>query len=876
MISRPHLESRLEAGANQGMVVVSGPAGSGKTLLLASWAQQRGEAPAWLNVEPEDGEPERFWTAVLHALQASPGLASGPLASVHAPPRFDPRFVSFLVDACQQLSDPVVLVLEDLHLLTGTASMASLAQATRRGLGNLHLVISTRTDPPLPLQRLRIHEQLTEIRAADLAFDVSETVQLLAQYDLHLHPQQLQTLLERTEGWVTGLRLAGLALAGRDDVEEAVQNLAGDHRNVADFFVEEVLDQLSPRLMDFLLDTCLPRRMCADLANELTMRRDGQVVLAELERDNLFVVALDDRRSWYRYHHLFGELLRHRLMASSPEKVRELNLVAASWFAQHGDPLEAARHLAEAGAWSDLARFVMRYAGEQLLGVERHELVEVLQRMPDWLVLRDSEVATAAAMAAYGEYDVQRLRGHIGEARGMTHVLTGLDAAVVDALLTTLQAIDAWLEGDAAGQSEFAAAALDKLDRLPPAAIPAASAYRGKLTFLLGAGRLWTGYLDEADALLSQLERSHASHDNLPPVLAVHLHSNLAVLRAFQGRMREAQRQAEIALGLAERSGWLLLPQSAMALLAQAVVALIRGEEERAGGLLERCAASLGDLQDRYTLAGLAMVRARIELGTGRPAAAAASIAALRTGPGSWRMPWFLERWSDLLGAEIALGAGSPEEAEVLRSRLADGWDAGRPEAHRVVLLARAHLVANQPEACLETLRCVTEGARLDLVPTVDAWVVSALAHDRLRQDADALSSLERALALAEAEGIIRPFVVSGQRMRALLDRHRHVFPEHHAFVERVLARLGVDGVPATLQVALLEPLTNRERSVLQLLPTMMSNNEIADELSVSVNTIKVHLKSLYRKLGVKSRRQAVARARMLGLLEPGRVPVPV
>jgi LuxR family maltose regulon positive regulatory protein len=795
---------------------------------------------------------------------------------MHAPPRFDPRFVLRLLDACEELPRPVVLVLDDLHQLAGTPAMGSLAEATRRGLGNLHLVIATRMDPPLPLQRLRLSDELTEIRGEDLAFNAPECVQLLGHYDLVLRPEQLHTLLHRTEGWATGLRLAALALLASHDVDRAVAELAGDHRNVADFFVEEVLDHLPTDVVDFLLDTCVPRRICAGLATTLTGRRDAQAVLTELERDNLFVVALDGRRAWYRYHHLFGDLLRHRLVANNPDRVRELHLVCASWFAEHDDHLETAWHLAEAAAWGDLARYTTRCAAANLLGVERHALVQLLHRMPGWLVLRDPDAATAAAIAAYGEYDLQALRGHVAEARGMQHVLGGLDAQVVDAVLTTLEALAAWMDGDAELQAETATAALDRLGRLTTAALPALPAYRGKLNIVLGIGRMWSGHLDEADEVLTHTERSFAAQDGVPPVLSVHLHSNLAVLRAFQGRLREAQREADIALSVAERSGWLFLAQSGMALLAEAVIAMVRGEYERCAEVVERARASLLDLQDPFALAALVLVQARVELATGKVAAAAATLAQLRTGPHSWRLPWFLQRWSELVELEIALAAGDADRRDALQEHLENSWDSARPEAHRISLVARAHVAANRPEQALAVLECITQSAPRDLIPTVDGWVVCALAHDRLRQDADALEALERALDLAEDEGIVRPFLLSGHRLAVLLERQQQVHNDHQAFVQRLLSRFGSEAnhtvVPA---LPLVEPLTNRERSVLQLLPTMMSNSEIADQLSVSVNTVKVHLKSLYRKLGVKTRRQAVVRARALGLIEAGSVVVP-
>ncbi len=850
-VARPRLLHRLDEGMSRGMVLVTGPAGSGKTLLLAAWADATRTTPAWLTVEPEDAEPERFWTRVLQALQASPALRpDDALAGLHAPPTYDPRFVRVLLEACQASREPLVLVVEDLHLLTGTPTMASLGDAVRRGLGTLRLLVSSRAEPTLPLQRLRLRGELTEIHADDLSFDATETVALLGQYDLHLRPHQLQILLGRTEGWAAGVRLAALALATRTDLDEAVAELAGDHRSVGDFFVEEVLDQLPRPLVEFLLDTSVPRRVCADLANALTGRTDAQEVLDDLERRNLFVVALDDHRQWYRYHHLFADLLRHRLGAVPGVRERELHKIAASWFAEHGDPLAATRHLADAGAWGDLARYATRAAGASILGVDRYAVAEVLERVPDELVLRDAEVATAAALASYARYDVVALRAHLKEAHSRLHELHGPAEAATSATLMLLEAVACWLSGDVECQVAAAETAHAQLGRLSPAAFPAVATYRSGAGLMLGIGRLWSGAFEEAEEVLTATLRTVQGHGMAAPVLAVQLHGHLAILRSFQGRLREAAAEAAAARSVVERSGWLFLPQASMALLAEAVVALLQAKEDDCAAALDRCRTALGERDDRYTASAVALVQVRLLAAEGRPAAAKAALQELRrsrgaTGP----RPRFLDRWAELVSLEVALASDDADDRDRLVHRLDAGWDGVRPEADRLVLQARARLQANQPDAALATLAplLVTEPA--DLVPQIEVWVVAALAHDRRRADAEALACLERALALAEPEGVARPFLLAGERMVALLERDQQVHSTHQPFAHGLLARLRGPGADADSgSVALLERLTNREQSVLQLLPTMMSNGEIAEELFVSVNTVKVHLKSLYRK----------------------------
>ncbi|MGN6576188.1 MAG: LuxR C-terminal-related transcriptional regulator [Nocardioides sp.] len=868
LVPRLRLVERVEEGAEKGIVLVSGPAGAGKTMLLASWAEQRHPTAAWLSIEPEDADPVRFWIRVLEALQASPAVSpSSSLGTLRPPPVLDRRFASRLLAACNEQPRPLTLVLDDLHLLIGSPTMDALAEATRRGLGKLHLVVSTRADPPLPVQRLRLAGRVTELRAADLAFDRSEAALLLAQDDVHLEPAQLDSLLKSTEGWAAGIRLAAMSLHGKD-VDQAIDELAGSHRTVADYFSEEVLNRLSPEMSQFLIRTSLPRRICADLAHSLTGREDSQQLLVQLERENLFVVALDDRRLWYRYHHLFGDLLRQRLATEAPAEREELNRLAAHWFATHGDPIESARHLAEAGAWQELARFTIRTAGAGILGVERHILADLLGRMPASLVTSDPEVATAAAVGAYARYDAASVHAHVSRARALLDDLAPADRELIEAVLVTLEAIAAWIEGDPEGEVRLARDALQRLTPITTAEMPALAAFRSGVTIVLGMGLLWSGRLDEADTVLTGTLRAVTEAQVVNPVLAVHLHGHLAALRAFQGALREADREARRTLEVAEASGWLYLPQSSTAYLAEGLIRLIRGDYEGCAVSIERGMACIAELGDPVAETGLTLARARLDLSTGNPSAALDALARLRRRASAWRMPWFLARWCDVVEMEAALADADPEARATALDLLRSDWGRERPEAHRVVLVARALLADNEPAEALTLLSRVTTAPGTDLVPAVEAWLLTALAQDRLRNDADASAALGRALTLAEPEGIVRPFLLAPERTRALLLRHQQLSGRHQEFTDRLLAGVGERSSQLGTELDLLEPLTNRERSVLLLLPTMMSNKEIADELFVSVNTVKVHLRSVYRKVGASNRREAVLRARALRLLD--------
>lgn len=867
-IVRERLIDRIERGVKAGIVVVAAPAGAGKTLLLASWAARRPTPVAWLTVHPDDAEPGQFWGLVVTAIRVSGAVApESTLATMTPPPRFDERFVLHLLDACEELAEPVVLVIDDLHVLGDSPAVRSLADAIQRGLGNLRLIISTRTAPALPLQRLRLRDALTEIQVSDLAFTESEAGDLLRRRDLDLDDAQLATVMERTEGWAAGLRLAALALQGRGDVATAVSLFAGDHRSVADYFVEEVLARQPPDLHHFLLHTCVVRQLCGDLAEALTGHSGGQRMLERLERANLFIVAIDERRAWYRYHHLFLDLLRHRLNAEHPELVEQLHRRAAAWFAEHQEPLEAVRHLAAAGDWPAVARYVNRSAGALLLGADRHALIALLRQIPASVVDTDPEAATAAATTSYASYDAAGVHTHARRARELLHLLDPDAANVVVAILTTLDAIAAWLDQDAETLVLRSTEALKRLGDVSAAEMPSLPMYVAATRVIAAMGLVWTGQLGPAEDSLQGMADSLAARSALTPVIAVHLHGHLAILKAFRGKLRDARQHAQIVKSIAEQSGWLFLPQSAPAELALAVVHLLRDEQAECELAIQRGLSRQGDLPDRFTETALHLAQARLLISSGDIDRARRLVRESRDSAVTWSMPTFLARWYDLVEAEIDLAAG---EAQAVLDRLsvASGQKppGERPRANEVVRRASALLAAARPEEALTTLAPLHASQPPDVAPAVETWVLTAVAEDRRHRDVEAQSALSRALDLAVPEGIVRPFLTYGHQLRHLLLRHQQESAAHGEFVASLIGRL--NGVAGRRDYGpLVEPLTDRERSVLALLPTMMSNHEIATELFVSVNTIKTHLKSLYRKLGVTGRREAVLAARELGEL---------
>ncbi len=875
-VPRDRLSALVEAGVERGLVTVSAPAGSGKTLALAAWASGRSHPVGWLSLEPEDADPQRFWSRVLAALQAVPGLrADETLAGLHPPLRQDARFAAQLVRACQDVSSPPVLVIDEAHQLTGSPALGTLASAVRRGLGRLRLVIAGRADLALPLQRLRLAGELTEVHGADLGFRSGEARELLARHGVRLAQDQLAAVLEKTEGWAAGLRLAALTLEKATDTAAAVAALTGEQRTVADYFVEEVLDDQPEELTEFLLATCVARTVDAELANSLTGREDGQRMLDTLERENLFVVALDDRRGSYRYHHLFGQLLRHRLASLDPARARALHERAAAWFAAHHDPLEAGRHLAWAQEWSGLARSVVHGSGAEMLGHERAVLVDLVRRLPTVRLLEDPEAAAAGAIAAYAALDSDGVAVHAARSRSLLYLLPGAEAAAVEAVLCTVEALTAWRENDTAGLSGSAAAACDRLAGFSRAELPALPTYLLAARIALATGRLWAGRVDDAARLLADLDRDRAASPTTSPVLTAHVQATRALVEALRGEVTAAGRHAQTALDAGEQSGWLSQPPSAMAFVASALVHLERGDREQAREAVQRGHACVGEARDRFVETTLDLVRARLEVLAGDPAAARSSLARLGREQADWPMPAFLRRCAMLVEAEAAVATGAVDQAWLLvaaASTVPGGAETTMQPAP-LLLRARMAMLRRSPQEALQALApWLTQPDDVPLSSVVEAGVLAALAQDRLRQDAAAVSTLRRAVTAAASDGLVRPFLAGDPAVAALLRRVQRTAVTPGGYAADLLQRLEPAGAQP---VAAVQPLTSREQSVLMLLPTMMSNTEIAVELFVSVNTVKVHLKALYRKLGVTNRRQAVARGRELGLLDSPLSPVP-
>ena len=889
LVARSRLIERLSRGAQSKLTLISAPAGFGKTTLLAEWlaAAPAGErSVAWLSLDHGDNEAASFWAYLIAALQtAAPGVGSRALSLLQSPqpPPIEPILATLLNDLGAVTND-VVLVLDDYHEVDAHDIQGGMAYLLDHLPPRVHLVITTRADPALPLGRLRAGGELVEIRAADLRFTPDEAAAYLNDaMGLDLAAGDVAALEDRTEGWIAALQLAALSMQGRDDIAGFIAGFAGDDRYIVDYLVEEVLHRQPEPVRSFLLETSILGQLSGPLCDAVTGRDGGKAMLEALDRGNLFLVPLDDRRRWYRYHQLFADVLRARLLDERPGRVSELHRRASEWFGNSGDTSEAIRHAMAAGdvaRAADLVELAIpatvqqrqeatlrgwlealpdellrvrpvlsnAYAGSLLVRGEVEGVEERLRDAERWLGATDEaaegQAARAGSMVVVDEAAFRRLPGSVavhragqalilGDVAGTAaHARRALDLVAEDDHLARggaagLLALAAWTSGDLEAASGRYAAAMASLEKA------------GHLSDVIGCGlaladiRLAQGRLGEA---LRIFERGLAlATGQGGPVLrgAADMHVGISTILRERDDLEGARRQLLQGGELGEENG---LPQNRnRSRVAMAAIRHAEGDLDGALELLDEAGRLyVGDFSPEVH--PVAAVRARVWIAQGKLSEA--------------------EGWAREHGVTAADELGYVHEFEhatLARLLLAQGT---RDRA--------GHGIGEATELTERLLAAADDGGRKG--SAVDILVVQALARHAGDDPAGALDSLAHALALAEPEGYVRVFVDEGPSMTDLVREaaKRRITP---TYVRRLLAAFGDPGDSARVRQALVEPLSERELEVLRLLATDLDGPAIAAELVVSLHTVRSHTKSIYAKLGVNSRRAAVRRAAELGLL---------
>ena len=866
VVSRPGLFGLLEVAGR--VTEVSAPAGSGKTLLLRSWIEESGlaERAAWVPVQSDERDPQRFWLSVLGALRHT-AAGSTLVRPLTAAPDLDGwAVVERLLADLGGLEDRVWLVIDDVHELGSTEVLRQLELLLMRAPTALRFVLATRHDLRLGLHRLRLEGELTEIRAADLRFSLAEAGALFEAAGIALSGPALGSLYERTEGWAAGLRLAALSLAGHPDPDRFAAEFSGSERTVAEYLLAEVLDRQSEPARRLLLRTSVLERVNGELADLLTGGSDGERLLQQLEQAGTFVAALDARRSWFRYHQLFADLLQLELRGSAAADLPALHAAAAGWYADHGYLVEAVRHAQAAADWGLAARLLSdHWVGFGLtgLGATAHEL---LARFPAGVIAADAELAARMA----GD---ELARGSLEEAeRYLTAATRGLESVPADrrarsqVVLAIVRMRFARQRGDLAAVAEQAQRLLAPAGTADPAELGVGGDLRMLALIDLGIAEMWTARFEEADrhledgiALARQLGR---------PYLEVTGLAHWAQLLSWRSFPLGVQRAVQ-AIELAGRHGWTEEPVTGLAHLALGVAEVAQGRLEEAERSLERAERTLRAEVEPAAGMRLHLGRGILELARGRYPEALAAIGTAERLTTLLVTEHTLARRGKSLRLQALVRLGETQRVEHV---LAEMDRAERDSGEMRIALAALRLAQDDPEAATVALAPVTDGS----VPLtnahlweVQAFLLDATARDALGDAAAARRALERALDLAQPEGLLYPFLADP--VPDLLDRHRRHGTAHAALIADILNVLGGQkpvlrpGEPQGLR----EPLSSAETRVLRYLPTKLSAPEIADQLYLSVNTVKTHMRHLYDKLGVHRRHEAVEQARALGLLAP-------
>jgi LuxR family transcriptional regulator, maltose regulon positive regulatory protein len=866
------------------LVLVSAPAGFGKTTLLSQWLATGDDFAAhvaWLSLDQGDNDLGRFLAHLVAALREGRPEAVAKTTALMETGGDVPveAVLTSLVNDLDQVDGATVVAFDDYHVIDEAAVHDAVAFLLEHLPPRAGIAMATRADPPLPLARLRARAELVELRASDLRFTTAEAdVFLNRVMGLGISTDQVAALDARTEGWAAGLQLAGLSMRGHHQTAGFVEAFTGSHRFVLDYLVEEVLGRLPEDVREFLLATSMLDRLNGPLCDALTGRTDGHQMLDSLDRDNLFVVRLDDQRQWYRYHHLFADALRARLAAEDPDRAPHLHSVAARWYAGH-DLLEDAIAHATAGGDAETAADLIEAALPEAQRLRRSRtIVEWMQALPDEVVRQRPLLGTASAWMRLVEGDLEGVEARLVDAERALEARpaderatsSGNDARrTVPAWIAIYRASVAQARGDAPGTAAHARRAL-------ALAGPEDHVARGGAAGFLGLAAWAAGDVEDAVDTFTQAVASLGAAGNLADELGSTV--VLADMWQARGRPDNARRLYEQALEAAERHPGVPLATTGDLHVGLADVLREHGELDAAGSHLQAGkalgeAASLPENRHRWHLAMAGLLRAHGDLD--------GAVAELDRAE-SLYLPGF---FPDLRPIPAVIA-----RVRIAQGRLGDGWD----WAHRhhvtvaddlsylaefghltLARLLMAQYRADGDPAGLDDalglldrlLASAREAGRGGTV--VDAHLLRALAHDARGEQQQALAQLDHALTEGVRVGYVRQFLDEGAPMELLL-RAAEERPETGGLARAVL-RAGASAVrkagalPAATPTP--EGLSEREVEVLRLLATSLTGPEIAQQLFMSVNTFRTHSRHIFTKLEVKTRRSAVLRAAELDLL---------
>ena len=879
-VLRPRLLERLNEGLERKLTLISASAGFGKTTLVSDWVAGSKRAVAWLSLDEGDKDATRFLMYLTAALQTiAPKIGAGVLDALQSPqPPSSEALLAELLNEISSLPEHFTLVLDDYHIVDSKTVDKALAFLLEHLPPQMHLLIATREDPALPLARLRAKGQLTELRAADLRFTPAEAASFLNQVmDLKLAAEDISALESRTEGWISGLQLAAISMQGHDDISGFIQTFTGSHHFVLDYLMEEVLQQQPESVQAFLLRTSILERMCGPLCDAvlLSPRATGQETLEYLEHANLFIVALDNERRWYRYHHLFADLLRQRLQESMAASggneaggVAGYHIRASQWFEEHGLELEAFQHAAAA---NDVERAERLIQGDDVARHFRGAITPIL----DWLGSLPTSVLDARPWLWWRYASLLLVSG---QTTGVEEMLRAAEAGIdqqsaapddrtrnLIGRIATARAVLALTHYQAEVMITQSRRALETLDagNLP---------LRANVNWTLGIAYIFKGERAAARRALGEARSlSQAAGDVFTSILAL---SGLGLVQELENELVAA---AETYRRVLQLYGDHPLPSASDTYLGLAHIAYEWNDLEAAeqhGQQSLYFARQFDSVIDRYIISEVFL--ARLQLARGDVSGAAAMLAKAEQ---TVREQHFVLRMPEVAAAQVLvlLAQGKLDAAAQLA------------EQHKLPLLqARIQLARGEPSAALALLdafrRQVEAKGWAD--ERLKAMVLQALALYTQGEKDKAVQSLGEALALAEPGGFIRLFVDEGEKMRLLIvdfrfsieKQPREREPQLVDYVDKLMAAFGQ---PATVtqsetsnqkskiqnRKSKIDTLSPRELEILKLIAQGLSNRQISERLFLALSTVKGHSRIIFDKLQVQRRTEAVARARELGLL---------
>ena len=865
LIAREDLVACLDRAAAGPVTIISAPAGSGKTSLLRAWSDRPGRAYRVVFVPVRRGEQDAqvFWLALLNAVRHSPAAASDTEPPT-ATPGFDARTSAGRVfSELADQRDPVIVVIDDLHELNCPESLDQLSRLLGNLPANVNAIVATRHDLRLRLHQLRLSGELSEIRAAHLRFTERETRELLEASGIALSAADAALLCQRTEGWAAGLRLAALSLADHPDPKRFIAEFSGSERTVAEYLIAEMLERQSEDMQNLLLRTSLLDRINGDLADLLTGRSGSERFLLRLEDTNAFVISLDPERTWFRYHHLFGDLLRLELRRRLPEEVPALHRRAAGWFTRHGQAADAIRHTQAAGDWPDAARLLADHSFNLTMNGQAQAVRTLLRAFPRGARYPELALVRAGSSLAQGRLD--EAAAHLSAAEEHAETTSQDRQRRLGVAIASLRLSLAARRGHLAGVTEQAGLLASPVTGQSDEDIAAGNDLRAVALMNLGtveaSMRLADaeGHLREGAVLARRIGR---------PYLEVRCLAQLGFASTARS-LSTTRRLCQEAIELAERHGWGEEWTIAPALVTLAAAMAWTGEFDQAWRWLQRTALAL------RTDAG-PDIRLLLHQTTGMlKAARGLNREALEEFSAAEYLQSQLEGlpatagqvtgWTLATRARLGMAGQASAALAALNDERAGTGELANAGA--VICLAES-----DPAGALGAVRDVLDGTApvIGCVTVVEAHLLAGLAYRALGDQRAANQAAERALALAEADRLVLPFAMTSSR--ELLE----ALPQHETAHATLLADiLGIlRGSLVTLGencAPLAEELSPGELRVLRFLPTNLSRPEIAGELSVSVNTVSTHLRRIYAKLGAGDRSEAVRRARELRLLSAGR-----